>query len=75
MTFYQIAWWDEQFQLHVMFHMHVDAIDMQVRKVTNILIEVQGWFQSANAFYVFLRKQTRSGQVLCCPGNEVELFE
>ena len=55
MTFYQTAWWDEQFQLHVMFH--VDATDMQVRKATNILIEVQGCFRSANAFYVcFLAK-------------------
>ena len=54
---------------------HVDAIDIEVRKVTNILIEVQGCFQSANAFHVFLREQTRSGQLLSCPGNEVELFE
>ena len=29
MTFYQIAWWDKHFQLHVI--VHVDAIDMQVR--------------------------------------------
>ena len=51
---------------------HVDAIDMEVRKVTNILIEVQGCFQSANAFHIFLHEQTRSGQRLSCP--EVELY-
>ena len=42
---------------------HVDATHM-VKKVTKILMEVQGCFQSVNAFHVFLHKQARSEQAL-----------